>query len=799
MLQEAYWTSAGMMHFCNKYNSAGTFICTSTYASAGIDNQAYDIKVDGDDVYITGLSNGGGSNQTTVVKYTVAERDFPAVVVGGKNSHVNDEIVIRFHRDHILASAVNNDQKNYGSLSEFVTPATITALATAYSNYDWSTARTYKIFNGLHTTDSLSISRTGTEVEVDPFWATLVVEVTDKDESAIAQLLDTAVFPHVQHASVNSLYELDSDDPLFLFQHSLTSATYTDGHINIDPAWTLETGEDHIRVGVYDTGIRYSHDDLGSEVDPVDGKIRGGKDYVTGGDLESIDNNGDFNGHGTKVAGVIGAFRNNDHGVAGIAGGNWPYDPGAEPGAPLPSENKGVSMYGFRIAVSASELLPESEISAALIEGAANISGDYGYALDIQNCSFGKIFDITEDEWNLIFDAQSFVFRNGCVLVASKGNQGWEVQRMPSYSLKGFWTMAIGGSATDGSRYEDSNYGNDVDVIAPYDPLMIRSTWATGDDQYGEFAGTSSAAPHVAGVAALMMSHINAIPDLSSNLAPDDVEHLINEFAVDQYTGEAELWWDKYTGHGLLDAGTVLDNIDKSEWLIRHYYDNFVLDLEADHIKETEPITIFFEDEDHEPGMYSGDKYWIESDHPHTLNPGDVIYDIWALQSYTNLCMFNPSYSDRSKLEQEMKVNSMTPTYARLWGETIHFTSDPDGNPVDFWYPVAPGEEVKLGYSLRILTDFVGIEEEEESMSELTCYPNPTESTTTLVFTLAEEEQVSGEIIDLQGRIVQTITTGELPVGQNQIVIDLGELPKGIYMVRLNYNDEDHFEKIIKH
>ena len=83
--------------------------------------------------------------------------------------------------------------------------------------------------------------------------------------------------------------------------------------INAPAAWDIQTGSSSVKVAVVDTGIAATHEDLASNVDPTLGH-----DYV-GGDSDPSD----ANGHGTHVAGTIGAVGDNGTGVTGV---NWKVD-----------------------------------------------------------------------------------------------------------------------------------------------------------------------------------------------------------------------------------------------------------------------------------------------------------------------------------------------------------------------------------------------------------------------------------------------------------------------------------------
>lgn len=135
--------------------------------------------------------------------------------------------------------------------------------------------------------------------------------------------------PSVAFAEPNFVYDLSAtipNDPRFGDLWGLSQAT--DNDIDAPEAWDLNTGSGSIVVAVIDSGVAYGHADLASNMwtnddPPGDGDQDGnGKvDDTRGWDFVQEDNQPlDFNGHGTHVAGTIGAQGNNGLGVTGV---NW--------------------------------------------------------------------------------------------------------------------------------------------------------------------------------------------------------------------------------------------------------------------------------------------------------------------------------------------------------------------------------------------------------------------------------------------------------------------------------------------
>jgi subtilisin family serine protease len=245
-------------------------------------------------------------------------------------------------------------------------------------------------------------------------------------------------------------------------------------------AWDVTTGVPGVVVGVVDSGVDLDHPDLRPNLwrnprevagNGRDDDRNGYVDDVNGYDWAQHDGTpADVDGHGSHVAGIIGASGNDGFGVAGVA---WR-----------------ASLLPLRVLNSSGE----GDVSDAIKA--------YGYALKagarVINVSWGGP-TFTRAERDMIAAAQNVLF------VASAGNEGVSNDRTPTYPCNYDLPNVICVAATDqnDALAEFSNRGaRAVDLAAP--GVSIPSTipgpdWALED-------GTSMAAPHVAGAAALMLS-----------------------------------------------------------------------------------------------------------------------------------------------------------------------------------------------------------------------------------------------------------------------------------------------------
>jgi subtilisin family serine protease len=224
--------------------------------------------------------------------------------------------------------------------------------------------------------------------------------------------------------------------------------------IRLPTAWDATRGSVNVLVAVLDTGIEGAHPDLAGEVLPA------GHDFVNG-DSDPADDEG----HGTAVAGVIGAVTNNGKGQAGAC---WTCTLLAE--KVLNASGEGDTV----------------KIALGLIDAV-----DSGAR--IVNMSLGG-----PGESQTLANAVSYAIGKGVVLVAAAGNSGTSA---PFYPAAYPGVIAVAASDQSDHLYDWSNYGSWVGVAAP--GCNVATLRGGG---YGNFCGTSSAAPIVSGLAALALA-----------------------------------------------------------------------------------------------------------------------------------------------------------------------------------------------------------------------------------------------------------------------------------------------------
>ena len=301
------------------------------------------------------------------------------------------------------------------------------------------------------------------------------------------------------------------DDPHYTEQWGLP-------RIRAPEAWDLTTGDDLI-IAVIDTGVDLDHPDLvgklwtNADEIPDNGLDDDGNGYVDdshGWDFVNDDAEPqDDYWHGTHVAGIAAADTDNGQGVAGVS---W-----------------GARIMPLKVLDASGEGSYTDVISATVY--AANNGAR------ILNLSLGGEYYSA-----VLAEAVGYARQRGCLLAAAAGNDSGAV----FYPAANDGVLAVVATTRWDRRWYRSNYGPEVDAAAP--GADIYST--TLDDAYLSASGTSAAAPHVSGLAALVWS---VQPDLTN----DEVARVITETVRDLGTPG----WDQFYGWGRIDAYQAVSSV----------------------------------------------------------------------------------------------------------------------------------------------------------------------------------------------------------------------------------------------
>lgn len=354
------------------------------------------------------------------------------------------------------------------------------------------------------------------EALAERFGLTRYVEVTlpagADARAAAAALLASPLVEHAAPTGVGSIF-YEPNDPLFGDQYGLHNtgqviggvAGVPEADIDATGAWDRVTGDPRIITAIIDTGISDTHPDLVGALVPGFDTV----DNDTGTDDSPIIS------HGTHVAGIVAAIGDNGVGIAGVA-----YGTRLMPLRTLNNIGAGTDLDVAR------------GIVFAAINGAR-----------IANMSLGFP---PEDNLPVLQAACDFADAAGVLLVAASGNTpGAPVGPPARYDS----VMAVGATGVLDIVANFTTTGPEMSVSAPGDAVV--STWDAffpGFNSYAYSSGTSMAAPHVAGVAALVLS-------ANPSLTPRDVQSIIESTAVDL----GPEGWDETYGHGRVSASAAVD------------------------------------------------------------------------------------------------------------------------------------------------------------------------------------------------------------------------------------------------
>jgi subtilisin family serine protease len=325
--------------------------------------------------------------------------------------------------------------------------------------------------------------------------------------------------------------------------------------VRLPAARAITRGDPSVVIAIVDTGVNYNHWDLREQMWVNEGESEidqatGARTCLGGRAQNGVDDDGngyvddclgynfdggntdpqDQFGHGTVVAGIAGAATNNrgsrtDETYEGIAG-----------------------MGGD------SRLMSVRALDASGLGWPFNIAEAIRYAVNngasVVNLSLTLGTQPNPNDIAMLCAATDYAIANNVLVVAASGNNSRFSLYPVSYPAACPGVVAVGASAQNDTRADFSNGSDRLDLVAP--GVGITSTLRTGTTAYGFFpttgSGTSFAAPHVAGAAALVRA-------LRPAWTPDEVRDLLRQTSRDI----ADAGFDPLTGWGRLDAGRATE------------------------------------------------------------------------------------------------------------------------------------------------------------------------------------------------------------------------------------------------
>jgi len=309
-----------------------------------------------------------------------------------------------------------------------------------------------------------------------------IINVPIGAEEALARALSRN--PNIEFAETDQVHTLEEIFP----NDTYFNASWHLPKVNAPLAWDLSSGKSVV-VAVLDTGVDSNHPDL-------QGKVLQGINTV-----DNTNNTNDVAGHGTNVAGVIGAISNNAQGVTSIA---WD---------------------SHILPVRVSNQSSGSAYTSDLAEGVTWAANNGAHVV---NASYALTSSSS------INSAAAYLKEKGGIMVVSAGNDGSQWSFGDSANL-----ISVSATSSSDQKTSWSSYGNFVDVAAPGAGIYTTSNGGG----YASVSGTSFSAPLTAGILGLIKA-------ANWNLTPDQMENILESSAVD--LGSAG--FDINYGHGRVDA-----------------------------------------------------------------------------------------------------------------------------------------------------------------------------------------------------------------------------------------------------
>ncbi len=334
----------------------------------------------------------------------------------------------------------------------------------------------------------------------------------------------------------------------FIPNDSLISNQWYLSNINMYDTWDKIMGGPCVVIGILDSGTDWEHEDIGVGSDsyhniflnPGEDTWSDVNDPSTGNGIDD-DGNGlidDWKGwnyannsndsrpvyyHGTMVSGIACAKTNNNVGVAGVSGGN---------------NSPGIRLLPYCIGLNA----PDGSIVDDAIIDAVDIG------VNVINLSISILSSTA------INNAIQYAINNNVVVVAASGN---DYSSSVSYPASNNNVIAVGATTSSNTRASFSNYGTELDIVAP--GVDIYST--KPNDNYDDESGTSFAAPQVSATAALLLS-------IDNTLTPQEVRNIIEStaqkvggYSYTTVSGHPNGTWNNEMGYGILDVNAAINAV----------------------------------------------------------------------------------------------------------------------------------------------------------------------------------------------------------------------------------------------
>jgi len=365
--------------------------------------------------------------------------------------------------------------------------------------------------------------------------------------------------------------------------------------IQMPQAWTIAKGSSTVVVAVIDSGARLDHPDL-------EGIFLPGYDLINGDDDPT-----DYDpvkSHGTHVTGTIAAKTNNSLGVSGMTWGEY-------------------------CTIMPIKIFEAGETTAGILASSIIFAVDHGAKIINMSLAGGDA--------DVVAAAVKYAKENEVLMIAASGNKPY--QRYPALYDE---VISVGAVDNEMRWASYSNYGDYLDLVAPggSSSVQILSTGysVNAGNTYSYMAGTSMAAPHVTGLAALLMAQGYAGRDSSGE---EIIRKILRETALDL----GDSGWDQYYGYGLIQAFDALNfNEERRPLLVQ------ILSTSGQVLKEAE---VEVDGSFYVSGLtenYIKIRVWRDFNGNKEIDKGDLI-GYFGNGAINPAQTWNPSFNDAQRLD----------------------------------------------------------------------------------------------------------------------------------------------------
>ena len=395
--------------------------------------------------------------------------------------------------------------------------------------------------------------------------------------------------------------------------------------IDVCNAWTISEGA-NVKVAVVDTGIDLINLDLSANILPQS------YDTVSGTSPSQT-----YRTHGTQVSGIIGAIKNNNYQIVGVA--------------------------------PQSKLFSISSKLSFTQEGVEQTANGINWA--VQNGA-----DVINNSWYVLFqsdfleDAISNALTNGrnglgCIMIFASGNST-KPQNPSSFGIKypANWIndlLVVGAITSQGNRATNfSCYGEKLDIVSPGENILT----LTYNNNIIFDSGTSLAAPHVAGICALILS-IN--PYLNVRQVNDIIEKTAKKVGNYTYSNSPNRpngTWNNEMGYGLANA---FEAVKLAQQMYSATLDLYIKDSADDFGIEPNTTT---------PYMWTSDNIWVRNANDNGLEHQNPEYSSSGTPNYVSVRVINKS-SVSSAFNNQLKLYwakaSTNLSYPNPWNGGVYY------------------------------------------------------------------------------------------------------------------------------